>query len=409
MHPALHPAPRGSAAVTEVASARWGPVLALAGLHAAVTLAWVAYNLYLVQLLVRAGFDAYLASVLLTVEGLLGAVIEPVMGGLSDRARSLLFRRFFLVIGGVLLAGLLLVALPLAARGARPGPATLVPALLIAWACAMAVYRAPALALLGRYARPASLPLAASMLTAGAALVGAAAPSARAWLLSLGPLPTFAVASAALVLSALVLRAFDRRAAFPESTADPPAALDRAGTRAAWLLFLVGTTAALAFRLLIDGLPRAAASPGAPAVAITTALFLGAAAAGIPLGWLALARGERAVTAGGLAVLILGAAAPLFLSGAAPVLLCVALLGAALAAMQNGLFATSLSAVRLRGGLGMGLLLGGGGLALGLFNLVLAVRRPVPGTALLAAAGLYALTLALLQGVRSGGARVEPA
>ena len=74
-----------------------------------------------------------------------------------------------------------------------------------------------------------------------------------------------------------------------------------------------------------------------------------------------------------------------------------ALLGAALAAAQNGLIAWSLCAVRTeRSGLGLGLLLGGGGLALGAFNLVLSVRKLAPEVSLLAAAGLYALTLLLL-------------
>ncbi|HZX41946.1 MAG TPA: hypothetical protein VFE93_08925, partial [Myxococcaceae bacterium] len=81
--------------------------------------------------------------------------------------------------------------------------------------------------------------------------------------------------------------------------------------------------------------------------------------------------------------------------------LVAALLGGAMAALQNGLFAWSLVAVRTeRAGLGMGLLLGAGGLALGLFNVLLAVRRPAPGASLLAAAGLYALTLVLLAVLR---------
>ena len=303
------------------------------------------------------------------------------------------------------------MALPLTAAGSRPGPASLLPALLIAWSCAMAVFRAPALSLLGRYARPSSLPLAASVLTTAGGLVSAAAPSARAWLLSLGPLPTFAAASAALVLTALVLRALDRRMPLAIAAPGPVPVPDRAAVRAAWSLFLVGTTAALAFRFLVDGLPRAGAAPGAPAALITTAFFLAMAMAGIPLGRLALGRvGGGPVTAGGLGVLVLGAAAPLVLAGSVPVLLCAALLGAALAAVQNGLLAYSLSAVRVeRAGLGMGLLLGGGGLALGLFNLLLAVRRPAPATSLLAAAGLYALTLVLLRGVRRGVRAAERA
>ena len=42
-------------------------------------------------------------------------MIEPLTGALSDRARSGMFRRFFLVMGGVLLSSLLFLALPVAA------------------------------------------------------------------------------------------------------------------------------------------------------------------------------------------------------------------------------------------------------------------------------------------------------
>jgi hypothetical protein len=408
MQPALPVSQPDSAAGSAVAAARWGPVLALAGLHAAVSVAWVAYNLYLVELLTRAGFDAWLATVLLTVEGFLGGLLEPLTGALSDRARSGIFRRFFLVMGGVLLSALLFLALPLASVGARPGPATLVPALLIAWALAMAVFRAPALSLLGRHARPGTLPLAASVLTGAGALVGAAAPSARGWLLSLGPGPTFAAASAGLVVTALVVRALERRAPASSEAAAPPARLERGQVHAAWLLLGVGTASALGFRFLVGGLPRAGAGPGASAVAITTVFFGAVAVAAIPMGRIALGRvGGGPVTVTGLALLVAGSALASRVQGAGPVLLVAAVLGGALAAVQNGLFAWSLCAVRTdRGGLGMGLLLGGGGLALGVFNVLLAVRKPDPGTSLLAAAGLYAITGALLAALRrTAGAR----
>jgi hypothetical protein len=376
-------------------------VLSIAALHGAVTLAWVAYNLYLVQLLVRAGFDAYLATVLLMVEGLAGALLEPVVGGLSDRARRGLSGRMLLVGGGALLASGLFVVLPLAAAGGS-GAASLVPALLVAWACAMALVRAPALSLLARHARREALPLAASALGAMGALVGAAIPSARAFILSLGPLPTFIVASAALILSAGVVLALERRDPLPIAPLGTAAEAGSAG-REPWLLFGIGTSTGLAFRLLLDGLPRAGAGPGASAAAITTAFFLGVAGAAIPLGRLALGRGRGGrIAAAGLGVLVLGTALPLLFTGATAVLACAVLLGAALAAVQNGLFASSLTAIRgERPGLGMGLLLGGGGLALGLFNAALAVRKPAPATSLMVAAGLYALTLLLFQGLRS--------
>ncbi|HZW90222.1 MAG TPA: hypothetical protein VFF12_14165 [Myxococcaceae bacterium] len=402
MQPALPASPPQSATGEAVAQARWAPVLALAGLHAAVSVAWVAYNLYLVELLIRAGFDAYLAAVLIIVEGALGGLLEPLTGALSDRARTGLFRRFFLVMGGVLASALLFLALPLAAVGARPGPATLVPALLIAWSLSMAVFRAPALSLLGRHAQPGALPLAASVLTTAGALVGATAPSAREWLLSLGPGPTFAAASAALVVSALVVRALERREPAASAPAKPTPPLERWQVHAAWLLLGVGTVSALAFRFLVGALPRAGVGPGASAAAITTAFFGGLALAAIPVGWIALGRlGGGPVTLTGLAVLVAGSLLASRVQGASAVLLVAALLGAALAAVQNGLFCWSLCAIRTEhGGLGMGLLLGGGGLALAVFNLLLAVRKPGPETSLLAAAGLYAVTVGLLAALR---------
>jgi hypothetical protein len=398
LQPALPASGPGSAALDETAAARWGPVLGLASLHAAVSIAWVAYNLWLVDLLVRAGFEAWLATVILTVEGVAGGVLEPLMGALSDRARTGLFRRFFLVMGGVLASAFVFLALPVAAIGARPGPASLVPALLIAWAVAMAVFRAPALSLLGRYARPGALPLAASVLTAAGGLVSAAAPSARAWLLSLGPGPTFAAASVTLVTSALVVRGIARRELSAAAPVKEPSPLAEPQIRAAWVLLALGTSSALAFRFLLAGLPRAGAGPGATAEAITTAFFLGLAVAAIPAGRVALGRvGGGPVTVTGLLLLVGGAALVPAAEGATAVLLLAALLGAALAALQNGLLAWSLCAVRTeRAGLGLGLLLGGGGFGLALFNVVLSVRKPDPTRALLAAAGLYALTLGLL-------------
>jgi hypothetical protein len=402
MRPALPASAPDGAAVGTLAPARWAPVLALAGLHAAVSVAWVAYSLYLGELLTRAGFPGYLATVILTVEGFVGGLIEPLTGALSDRARSGMFRRFFLVMGGVLLSSLLFLALPVAAVGARPGPASLVPALLVAWALSIAVFRAPALSLLGRHARPGGLPLAASVLTGAGALVGAAAPPARAWLLSLGPGPTFAAASAALVASALVVRALERSE--PAASASPaaPRRLEGWQARAGWMLLAVGTTSALALRFLLAGLPRVGAGPGASAETITTAFFLGAALAAVPVGRAALGRvGGGPVTVGGLAVLVVGSALVTRVDGAGAVLVVAGLLGAGLAAAQNGLVAWSLCAVRTeRSGLGLGLLLGGGGVALGAFNLVLSVRKPAPESSVLAAALLYGLTLLLLAALR---------
>jgi len=190
----------------------------------------------------------------------------------------------------------------------------------------------------------------------------------------------------------------------PAASASPaaPRRLEGWQARAGWMLLAVGTTSALALRFLLAGLPRVGAGPGASAETITTAFFLGAALAAVPVGRAALGRvGGGPVTVGGLAVLVVGSALVTRVDGAGAVLVVAGLLGAGLAAAQNGLVAWSLCAVRTeRSGLGLGLLLGGGGVALGAFNLVLSVRKPAPESSVLAAALLYGLTLLLLAALR---------
>jgi hypothetical protein len=360
----------------------------------------VVYNLFLARLLAECGLDARWAGSLLIAEGVLAAVLEPAMGALSDRMRRVLVRRFVLVFAGAVAAAVIFLALPLVARG-QSGAAAVLPALVLAWAAAMAVYRAPALALLGGYARPSSLPLASSVLTAAGAAVSAAAPSTRAWLLSLGPGPTFAAASGALLLAVATVRALDARAGAPTPAPAPAAPAGNGVAGAGVLLFALGTATALALRLLLDGLPRQAASPGASAPVLTTALFCGIALGAIPAGALALVGRGPAVTRTGL--LLVGAAALtalLLAPGRAGIGLAV-VGGLGVAAVQNGLLALSLTAATPeRAGLGAGLLLGGGGAALAAFNLVLVANRPSPQGALVAAALLELLTLGLLLGGR---------
>jgi hypothetical protein len=67
----------------------WLQVSGLAAVQGAITLSWVIYRLYLDKLLVQFGFTAALAATLLVTENLLAAFMEPVMGGLSDRAKRI--------------------------------------------------------------------------------------------------------------------------------------------------------------------------------------------------------------------------------------------------------------------------------------------------------------------------------
>ncbi len=65
----------------------WLPVCGLAAMQGAITLTWLIYNLYLPQLIVQLGLTKQLAEGLLIIENALAVVMEPLMGGLSDRAK----------------------------------------------------------------------------------------------------------------------------------------------------------------------------------------------------------------------------------------------------------------------------------------------------------------------------------
>jgi hypothetical protein len=129
-------------------------------MQGAITLLWVVYNLYLVQILTQLGLSQELAVGLLVIENLLAMVVEPLMGSFSDRRQHQIGTRLPLIsLGAVLAAGLFGVIPTVLVVGQGPLRWGL-PLLLIAWATAMAVFRSPALSLLGRYALGTQLPQA---------------------------------------------------------------------------------------------------------------------------------------------------------------------------------------------------------------------------------------------------------
>ena len=198
----------------------WVQVLALAGLQAAITLTWLVYNLYLPQLLTQFGFPASLAVGLLVLENALGVVLEPVMGGLSDQAIRWLGSRFPFISVGVILASTLFIAIPCIVTFIPPTEVIrgILPLALVAWALAMTVFRSPAISLLGRYSKiPKELPLAASILTLAGGIVGSFRGIANTFILSLGPIFAFSLASFVLLGAAFTLRFFHP----PEIPANP--------------------------------------------------------------------------------------------------------------------------------------------------------------------------------------------
>jgi Na+/melibiose symporter-like transporter len=85
----------------------WLQVWGLAAVQGAIALTWVIYNLYLLKLLTDFGFPKTLATGLLIIENILAAVMEPLMGALSDQTQRWVGTRFPFISVGVVLASAL--------------------------------------------------------------------------------------------------------------------------------------------------------------------------------------------------------------------------------------------------------------------------------------------------------------
>jgi Major Facilitator Superfamily len=192
-------------------SASWYKIVGLSTLQGAISLTWLIYNIYLPKLLVGYGLAPELAVTLLIVENLLSVVLEPLFGGLSDRAFRWIATKFGFVALGVILTSALTILIPtiFAFRDIFISVSWILPGVLIAWAMAMSLFRTPAISLIGRYAMSSELPIAMSFLTLVGGFIGALRPISQDFLLGLGAPLTFTIASIVLLMATALLRYFD--------------------------------------------------------------------------------------------------------------------------------------------------------------------------------------------------------
>lgn len=346
----------------------WGPVWGLALMQGAITLLWVIYNLYLVQLLTRLGFSQGLAVGLLVVENLLAMVVEPLMGTFSDQMQHKIGTRLPIVSLGVVLAAGIFVVIPTALLWGQGVLRWGLPLLLVAWALAMAVFRSPALSLLGRYAMGTQLPQAASILTLVGGVSGAMGPLAGQFILGLGPFVAFALGSVVLLVATLALRwANPKSGELVEggAIAPHPTAIPLPWARLG-LIFGTGVGVGLGFRLVMTALPATLAQrvPNANTPLVLGALFIALALTAIPAGQLARHLGNRRAMVLGLSAMACLAILVGAIASTAVGMLLAALFGAALSLVSNGTLPFALDMVPpARAGLGTGTYFSGGALA----------------------------------------------
>jgi Na+/melibiose symporter-like transporter len=395
----------------------WLQVWGLAAVQGAIALTWVIYNLYLLKLLGDFGFPKGLATGVLILENVLAAVMEPLMGGLSDRTQRWIGTRFPFISFGMVLASALFIAIPAFVVLGSPTAAFrwVLPVLMVAWALAMTVFRSPALSLLGRYAFGTNLPQAASILTLVGGLAGAMGPLANQFILSLGPIVTFSIGSFTMLGAAAALRLVNPQSgqqltvessASPESTSSwRQISIPRLG-----LVFGAGVGVALGFRLMMDTFPKILDSQvaGANKGLILGGIFIALALTAIPSGKLASHLGNRqAMTYGLVAMAGFTALMVLAHNGAIAAGIAIAL-GATFSLVSNGTIPFALSMVPPdKAGLGTGIYFSGGAVASSVFGTLFSQPQsltPVVGaligaTAFLAA-GIFVASSGKLQEVK---------
>ena len=352
----------------------WVQVWALAGLQAAITLTWLVYNLYLPKLLTQFGFPPSLAASLLVLETTLGMILEPVMGGLSDQSFRWVGSRFPLISAGAILASSLFIAIPCVVTFIPPTEVIkgILPLVLVAWALAMTIFRSPAISLLGKYATPKNLPLAASFLTLAGGIVGSFRDIGNTFILSLGPIFAFSIGSFVLLLAVFTLRFFAppetpvnqeilKIPKIPKISEIPFAKLG--------LILVTGFSVAWGSRLLMDAIGKTLKTQ--PQTNNITTIMVGIslimAFAALPAGFLATKIGNSQAMLAGICATILSII--LLNIGAHFLIILLALAGFSL--IINGVIPFTLGIVPERwAGLGIGIYFSEFSLAMSLFGFV---------------------------------------
>ena len=360
----------------------WRQVGGVAVLQGAITLTWMLYRLYVPQLLAGFGFPGFDMAIGI-LEDALAVAIEPFAGWLSDKQRRWMGTRFPIIIIGTILSSVLFIMIP--AIFILGDPASLwrliLPVVIVAWAMAMALFRSPAVSLLGKYASQTQLPQAMSLLVLAGGVVGAIKPVASGFILSLGPAFTFAIGSFVLLAAVAFLRSVNPDATVSELSSDTQID-DRVSILSLGLIAITGMAVAWGSRAMAERiLPDVLATqiPGIDTKLLMMGVGFALAFAALLAAKVAVRAGNRRALLGGLATTAVLLLVMVFSQGAVAVgaIVMAAILSYSLVA--NGTVPFALSLVPpLRGGLGVGIYFGGFSLGMTLYSIVFGAPLGLP-------------------------------
>lgn len=360
----------------------WRQVGGVAALQAAITLTWMLYRLYLPQLLAGFGFAGFDRGITI-LEDSLAIAIEPFAGWLSDKQRHWMGTRFPLIVAGTILSSVLFIAIPAIFIFGNPvSPLRwMLPVVIVAWSIAMAMFRSPAVSLLGQYATQTQLPQAMSLLVFVGGLVGAAKPVAGDFILNLGPAFAFAIGSFVLLGAVAFLRSVNPDAALSELPPDT-AIPERVSITALGLVAVTGMAVAWGSRAMGERILPHVFQTQIAAVdskLLMAGFSLALAFASLLAGVIAVRWGNQRTLLGGLVATAVLLLVMVFSQGfvmvAATVLAVIFTNSLMITAVVP--FALSLVPPR-RGGLGVGFYFGGFSLGMTFYSLVFVAPKVVP-------------------------------
>lgn len=352
----------------------WRQVWGLSAVLVAVSFSWMAYSLYQPKILQDLGFVS-LASWLGILQGLFGAVLEPLVGGVSDRVQTRFGSRIPMIMLGTTLAGLLFVGLALLLHWQIPlALRWIVPVLMCLWVGAMIIFRGPVIALLRQAAPLAALPQANALLTVAFGVMGALTPVLNLGLKIWGASVAFLLGAILLTLAAGICYAgVPHRRLFPNIAMAPlPVSWQRMG-----LIFGAGFGSGLEANLLLRAFPQTLQTHlfgwvlGWGADWIAAAILLVSALVALPMGALTTRIGVKRSMLLGLTAIALGQGLFLWQPNQGLAIALLLLVGAAFGLVFESQIPFALSMVPAsRAGLGTGLYFGGIGAATALLSAV---------------------------------------
>ena len=314
-------------------AASWRLVIGLAILQAAIVFTYSIYNFYQPKILTLLGAFT-LIQLLPIFQNVIGIVIEPLMGQVSDRTELRRGTRFPVIFAGVASAGLIFILVSLlAGMTSSPSMRFVIPWLMLLWVASMQVFRGPAFSMLGQITGSLQLPLASSVLTVAGGLVGASGPLLSDIVEKLGPSVTFLIGAAALGVGVFTLQKFS----FPPSAPPQAAPADAGLFKLLSVLFLLGLGVGLSEVGLTGRIPALLQeSLGSYRVeSIAAFIFLGSALTAIPLGiWMGPYQARWGVL-WGLGGLLLIYVVALLVKGAVVGWLLILLTGGSLGLLRN--------------------------------------------------------------------------